>query len=1015
MSDLVSIIVTAYNVEVYIEQCLKYILSQTYEEIEVIVVDDGSNDNTNLIVEKIIQSDNRVRIVNHGCNRGLFQARITGVENSKGEYIIFVDADDCISIDWVRTLVNKQVETKADVVIGDFALLLPNDEIKYYSLDPLRCSNLCLSGEEIMDAFMRQRGTFYGWHTIWNKLYVALLWKTILPEVKDFSEEYGHLVMTEDMAFSSCIFLNSKKMVNTHHNSNYYYNRKDVGRSTDTQKSTEQFKKNVRDVQAVFNFFERELKKHGVFEKYENDFIAWKCRYGRIYWGVVDELSCSTSQKAQLYNYVNSSLNTDVSQCQDRAEKHLYSEMTDLTDVHAEYDRIKRDIKNKECEYVSFDIFDTLILRPFFHPTDLFSLLDEYYKELIGGSSQALFSEMRVESERNARDRMWQSCRAEEITLDEIYEQIQMDYVVPTSVLNSIKKKEKDLEIKYCYARNTGKDLYDLAKYLGKKILLTSDMYLDSATVDAILTKCGYDEYQLFLSSVHRKSKFSGNLFKLLMKQLNINEASKICHIGDNLHSDVKIPASLGIKTHHMRKTTEMLTGSDSNNANTPLFDHVMHPMSMFIDVQQGFASFLGLRCAWALVANKLFDNPYIDIKPGTDFNQNPYFVGYCALGMHLLSFVTWVINANKDREYTIHFVARDGYLPKLAFDLLNDTGNLKTNYLRVSRKAILTADMKCPTDLYSILHKMNVLNTNPIELVEVLSVLFGHEQYERILTEIRGTYDNPQQNFLCVTDYEKFIKFFIDTYGPLMNFDEKDAFFKKVFGSVVKKGDMIFDIGYNGRTEAALSNILGFPISSYYIHINSDVANLRMTEYGFEIKQYYDYKPSITGVMREHMLMEMCPSTERYDLDTGEPVFGAYDIDYPSYVMTKITQNAALDFCKDFKTMFNTDVRLLHWRKYDMSMPMEHYLHTSSELDRRIFGSLIFEDKMGGGRCFNALSFWNEEIDRVANETGARSSDQSWTISYGRGKTSHVTIGKTMSKILSLGYAVYSKIFLKR
>ena len=63
---------------------------------------------------------------------------------------------------------------------------------------------------------------------------------------------------------------------------------------------------------------------------------------------------------------------------------------------------------------------------------------------------------------------------------------------------------------------------------------------------------------------------------------------------------------------------------------------------------------------------------------------------------MHLLSFVTWVINANKDREYTIHFVARDGYLPKLAFDLLNDTGNLKTNYLRVSRKAILTADMKC-------------------------------------------------------------------------------------------------------------------------------------------------------------------------------------------------------------------------------------------------------------------------------------------------------------------------------
>lgn len=95
MNALISIIVPIYNVEDYLEKCIKSILKQTYSKLEIILVDDGSTDNSYLVCEKYSKIDSRIVFIQK-ANGGLSDARNAGIEACKGEYIAFVDSDDYI-------------------------------------------------------------------------------------------------------------------------------------------------------------------------------------------------------------------------------------------------------------------------------------------------------------------------------------------------------------------------------------------------------------------------------------------------------------------------------------------------------------------------------------------------------------------------------------------------------------------------------------------------------------------------------------------------------------------------------------------------------------------------------------------------------------------------------------------------------------------------------------------------------------------------------------------------------
>lgn len=114
----ISIIITAYNVGKFIERTVKSVLSQTYKNIEVVIVEDCSTDNTKDIIEQLAKEDDRIKIVYHEKNKGAGWGRRDGIEASTGDYFITVDGDDWLDEDFIETLVKKAEETGADVVSG---------------------------------------------------------------------------------------------------------------------------------------------------------------------------------------------------------------------------------------------------------------------------------------------------------------------------------------------------------------------------------------------------------------------------------------------------------------------------------------------------------------------------------------------------------------------------------------------------------------------------------------------------------------------------------------------------------------------------------------------------------------------------------------------------------------------------------------------------------------------------------------------------------------------------------
>ena len=126
-APLVSIIVPVYNVEEFLGECLESVLDQDYENIEVLVIDDASRDNSRTIAELFAKNDHRVRVIGHERNRGLGPARNTGARIACGAYLFFLDSDDyLIGFDAITKLVKTAMKSQCEITVGSCAKLLPN-------------------------------------------------------------------------------------------------------------------------------------------------------------------------------------------------------------------------------------------------------------------------------------------------------------------------------------------------------------------------------------------------------------------------------------------------------------------------------------------------------------------------------------------------------------------------------------------------------------------------------------------------------------------------------------------------------------------------------------------------------------------------------------------------------------------------------------------------------------------------------------------------------------------------
>lgn len=148
----VSIIIPAYNAEKYLERCLNSIAAQTFKDFDVIIVDDGSTDDTPLLADNYAQKDTRFRVI-HQVNKGVAAARQAGFEAAVGTYMLHVDSDDWIEEDMLNQMVECANAQSADMVICDFTIHHANGYIENRIQKPKSLEPTSLMGEMFFDLY----------------------------------------------------------------------------------------------------------------------------------------------------------------------------------------------------------------------------------------------------------------------------------------------------------------------------------------------------------------------------------------------------------------------------------------------------------------------------------------------------------------------------------------------------------------------------------------------------------------------------------------------------------------------------------------------------------------------------------------------------------------------------------------------------------------------------------------------------------------------------------------------
>lgn len=939
MEDKISVIVTVYGTEPYLETCLKSIKLQTHKNLEIIVVNDGSKGNVREIFNKV--ADGRFVYVDNVTNKGLFMARIAGARVATGNYIAFVDSDDYIDQDYYRLLLATAKEHSSDIT---FAMTVEDidNKGKYERVIHREIIENGLDGSgELCRRFLAYEGSCYALHTIWNKLYEKSLFDKCMPYYEQLKE---HIIMTEDVAFSVPLFFFARKAAISVY-SIYFYCRY-AGSSTDNHHiSMAKYEKNIRDMSNVFNFVEKFLAEAGADEELKKHMSEFRLRYKKAWESLINGMRAEVIQKQMRKLLDQFDARSTEGVRADFSTNYIMAKWEDKT-VY-----LKKQIRWGNYKYISFDIFDTLIQRPFYCPTDLFWFLDKEFKK--GTDSNINFCEIRIQGEELARRYYGELFpQNKDITLDEIYSFICQFYCLDEALCQRMKDEERRLEAEYSRPRDWMKHIYDFVRALGMPIVLVSDMYLDKETVETILKKNGYQGYsRLFLSSEELLLKSDGSLFDRVIAELGV-KPEEILHMGDNWNADRAMAQRKGLKTFFVPKSINVFKNASGNYKTNQCASIGRTVSGTWIDYDKVKES-IGYGAMLTMAANKYFSNPFRAFAENSDFNVDPYFIGYYLVGMHLVGVNAWLHDILRTGKYNrIVFTARDGFLYKKVFELskqyyedMNDV-----TYLHLSRKSLMPMIVKGRLDLFDL--PIQYQAYSPMSLKKLLAFCskdLGEEEYELALDDA-GISVN--RNFTNKKEYVTFIKWFLDQCYDETVHMENQANLRKCFSDLTDR-DLFFDMGYSGRIQKAVCDSAGCSIDAAFIH--RDVRrSFELSEAGkFRIYSYYDMTPCMSDFLREYMLSEIGCSCIGYTEADGklEPLFENFHDEKVVYNKLRLLQKGAVQFAEDFYEIFGDRLCDLPFKPLEVSLPFEGFLRHAKTEDLNIFDEGTFEDEVFGGQ----------------------------------------------------------------
>lgn len=412
-----------------------------------------------------------------------------------------------------------------------------------------------------------------------------------------------------------------------------------------------------------------------------------------------------------------------------------------------------------EYDVISFDIFDTLIFRPFSRPADLFFLLAEKHNYLD-------FARIRKEMEQKTRQEKFKKMQTYEITLDEIYETIQKYVGIEKQ---SAMQLEIETELEMCFANPYMHEVFEILKKKNKKIIIVSDMYLGKDVLDKMIEKCGYKGYtKLFVSCEYHKSKYHGELYGIVKNK--VGENLKYVHIGDNEKSDIE----------QAKKNGFMAIKFD--NVNDKGYPYRTLNMSEIIGG------------AYSGIVNAKLHNGLNKFSP-------QYEYGYVYGGIFVLGYCNFIHKYSIENGVDkVLFLARDGDILKRVYDELYPDNNSEYVYWsRLVATKLLADEYRYDFFKRFIFHKIDA----NVTIEKIFSVME--------LQELLSRFSIDKTHLLNEKNADVLVEFLLDNWQDVLKIYSKQEKPAKIYYQKILKNCKkvcAIDVGWSGSGANVLSHL---------------------------------------------------------------------------------------------------------------------------------------------------------------------------------------------------------------
>lgn len=595
---------------------------------------------------------------------------------------------------------------------------------------------------------------------------------------------------------------------------------------------------------------------------------------------------------------------------------------------------IINEVEKDEIKVVSFDIFDTLLCRPAIIPSDLFKIIDNRLKM----KHSFPFYSARTNAEKVCR---WQKKEEhDDVTLDEIYDVMKSTYVLSDEFISKLKEEEIKLETKYLKRRESVYRIYQKAKKLNKKVIIISDMYLPSKVLSNILNINNIQFDKLYVSCEYRKSKGSGKLYDDVLKDL-LKDGTKpenVIHLGDNYNADIVKATGKGINAYHIPKAISRMKKIE--NLSTLISESCIKSDNSFII---GF------------LANKIFDDPFVNFQNNNTFGGNPVNIGEFFLGPFLFIFVKWILDNFKNDLKTLIFVLRDGYLPSIIFDLVDNIykSNIEQNKIYLSRRMRYPYSIQTKDDFISSFYDLMITKNMSVEdFVKERMLINDKKKSEVIIDKIKNTLKKQPLKNRHVENFNDVFLAFNDVLNEFNNIhkatqSEIDITNKYIHDNIKEKDSFIFDVGYRGSVGSFLLK-----------HANMNIPIIHLYDYSFANKCYAEnvkthsfitlsFKDRRTTLIAH--LIELLISSEEGSVigitEDGEYIRESNTMKENGKKNINIIQSGAIDFVKSFVNLFGSDIKDLFFDKIVFHDFIMNFLNNPMYLDSLIFKDMDFVD----------------------------------------------------------------------